>query len=52
MSVILKLEADGYSKQYVGNEGSGGEHYDPLDLRACKKLLCREKEISLAKQPS
>lgn len=52
MSMILKLQADGYSKQYVKSEGSGGEQHIPLVLHACRKLLCREKEISLAKQPS
>lgn len=52
MSMILKLQADGYSKQYVEIEGSLGEQHIPLVLPACKMLLCREKEIALAKQPS
>ena len=52
MSLTLKVQADGYSKQYMESEGSGGEQHIPLVLHACKKLLCREKEISLAKQPS
>lgn len=52
MSVILKLQADGYSKQYVKSEDSSGEQHIPLVLHARKKLLCRERKISLAKQLS
>lgn len=52
MSVILKLQADGYSKQYVEREGSSGEEHIPLVLHASKMLLCKVKEISRAKQPS
>lgn len=51
MSVILKLQADGYSKQCVEREDSSGEQHIPFVLPACKMVFCREKEISLAEEP-
>lgn len=41
MSVILKLQADEYRKQYMGNREK--KQHVPLVLHACKQLLCREK---------